>query len=250
MASHNNYYKSSSSRNALPSIRDVLPDHFDRQESPYSFDSINRALPVTSGSSRSRGAYPSHSSSGPTLPPIHASHSQPHSYATPSSQYHHQQQSSYTNARSSSTNPNPNDPNAPYSFDVFRPTSLGLVHASSSSRSQGILRSTRVDAGKRNSGYEDEDEAGDDTTKKHACPHCGKRFGRPSSLKAHEVVHTEDKPHECPFPGCGKSFTVPSNMRRHYRSAHTNEGKGDEDAGYSSAYPSSSNNYYSSSSRR
>lgn len=69
----------------------------------------------------------------------------------------------------------------PYSFDVFRPSSGGLVHASSSSHSpQGILRTTRADAGKK---YTDEDEDVEDSSKKYACPICRKRFARPSSVK-------------------------------------------------------------------
>ncbi|KAF8588903.1 hypothetical protein K439DRAFT_1334234 [Ramaria rubella] len=145
-----------------------------------------------------------------------------------------------------------------YSFDVFRPSSSGLVHASSSSRSQGILRSTRADAGKKHASLsyeEDDDQENDTSSKRYVCQHCGKRFGRPSSLKTHEIVHSDDKPYECTYPGCGKTFTVPSNMRRHYRKTHEapsgrNSGSGeDEDYPQESAPSSSGKTYYTSSRR-
>ncbi len=77
-----------------------------------------------------------------------------------------------------------------------------------------------------------------DSGRRHACPHCAKRFNRPSSLAIHVNTHTGDKrgqcfgrlsPHlclltlrrllafRCPFPNCGREFNVNSNMRRHYR---------------------------------
>ncbi|TDL14547.1 hypothetical protein BD410DRAFT_757160 [Rickenella mellea] len=61
------------------------------------------------------------------------------------------------------------------------------------------------------------DSSGD---RRHCCPHCGKRFNRPSSLKIHVNTHTGVKPFACPFPGCKRQFNVSSNMRRHFR-GHT-----------------------------
>ncbi|KIK97001.1 hypothetical protein PAXRUDRAFT_137231, partial [Paxillus rubicundulus Ve08.2h10] len=58
---------------------------------------------------------------------------------------------------------------------------------------------------------------GEGRGKKHQCPHCGKRFNRPSSMKIHVNTHTGAKPYHCPFPGCGREFNVNSNMRRHWR---------------------------------
>ncbi|GJJ14456.1 hypothetical protein Clacol_008720, partial [Clathrus columnatus] len=105
---------------------------------------------------------------GSTLPPISdPRHTRTTGYNTPSSRIR--------NAVAQSAHGS-----VPYSFDVFRPTTDGLVHASSSSRSQGILRTTRADAGKK---HNDEDEDMEDSSKKFACPLCGKRFARPSSLK-------------------------------------------------------------------
>lgn len=74
-----------------------------------------------------------------------------------------------------------------------------------------------------------------DSGRRHACPHCAKRFNRPSSLAIHVNTHTGDKRGQislvlfsfavltvplafrCPFPNCGREFNVNSNMRRHYR---------------------------------
>jgi uncharacterized Zn-finger protein len=78
-----------------------------------------------------------------------------------------------------------------------------------------------------------------DTGRRHACPHCAKRFNRPSSLAIHVNTHTGDKRKDdcsctplililtlpcvcltafkCPYPNCGREFNVNSNMRRHYR---------------------------------
>lgn len=61
---------------------------------------------------------------------------------------------------------------------------------------------------------------GEGRGKKHQCPHCGKRFNRPSSMKIHVNTHTGAKPYQCPYPGCGREFNVNSNMRRHWRN-HT-----------------------------
>ncbi|KZT63893.1 hypothetical protein DAEQUDRAFT_760258 [Daedalea quercina L-15889] len=50
--------------------------------------------------------------------------------------------------------------------------------------------------------------------KRHCCPHCNKRFNRPSSLNIHVNTHTGAKR---AYPGCNRRFNVNSNMRRHYR---------------------------------
>lgn len=65
-----------------------------------------------------------------------------------------------------------------------------------------------------NSQMENEPASG---TKPYTCPHCGKSFNRPSSLKIHLASHTAPRPYKCPFPGCDRSFAVESNMRRHMR---------------------------------
>ncbi|KAI0701539.1 hypothetical protein C8T65DRAFT_579507, partial [Cerioporus squamosus] len=57
----------------------------------------------------------------------------------------------------------------------------------------------------------------EDSERRHCCPHCNKRFNRPSSLAIHVNTHTGAKPFTCAFPGCNRKFNVNSNMRRHYR---------------------------------
>lgn len=47
------------------------------------------------------------------------------------------------------------------------------------------------------------------------CHICGKEFSRPSTLKTHIVVHSEERPFKCSYPGCKKSYNVKSNLRRH-----------------------------------
>ncbi|KAI9028644.1 hypothetical protein DFJ74DRAFT_659563 [Hyaloraphidium curvatum] len=53
--------------------------------------------------------------------------------------------------------------------------------------------------------------------KRYPCPHCAKRFPRPSSLATHLHSHTGERPFPCPNTGCGKRFSVLSNLRRHLR---------------------------------
>ncbi|KAF3933913.1 hypothetical protein ABW19_dt0205135 [Dactylella cylindrospora] len=53
------------------------------------------------------------------------------------------------------------------------------------------------------------------TTKKHKCKVCDKRFTRPSSLQTHMYSHTGEKPFACEVEGCGRQFSVVSNLRRH-----------------------------------
>ncbi|KAK3851222.1 hypothetical protein Pcinc_042116 [Petrolisthes cinctipes] len=56
--------------------------------------------------------------------------------------------------------------------------------------------------------------------KPHQCPDCGKRFSELGHMKTHRYIHTGEKPHEC--PDCGKRFTRPINMKKH-RVVHTGE---------------------------
>ncbi|POS88460.1 hypothetical protein EPUL_000156, partial [Erysiphe pulchra] len=60
------------------------------------------------------------------------------------------------------------------------------------------------------------------TTKKHKCKVCDKRFTRPSSLQTHMYSHTGEKPFVCNMGGCGRQFSVVSNLRRHQK-VHKNE---------------------------
>jgi len=47
---------------------------------------------------------------------------------------------------------------------------------------------------------------------------CGKRFTEYSSLYKHHVVHTENKPYEC--PDCCKTYRQTSTLAVHRRMAH------------------------------
>ncbi|KIP06094.1 hypothetical protein PHLGIDRAFT_472081 [Phlebiopsis gigantea 11061_1 CR5-6] len=54
--------------------------------------------------------------------------------------------------------------------------------------------------------------------RKYGCDLCEKRFQRPSSLQAHMVSHTGERPHACPITNCTKRYSTRSNMKRHVAS--------------------------------
>lgn len=50
----------------------------------------------------------------------------------------------------------------------------------------------------------------------YLCPVCGKALRDPQTLRAHERLHTGDRPHKC--EQCGKGYTMASKLRRHLNS--------------------------------
>ncbi|GAA6028280.1 hypothetical protein JCM8097_006954 [Rhodosporidiobolus ruineniae] len=64
-------------------------------------------------------------------------------------------------------------------------------------------------------GYEAPQEAAVNEPGRYICPHCSKRFARPSSLRIHMHSHTGEKPFSCPL--CDRAFSVQSNLRRHLK---------------------------------
>ena len=57
-------------------------------------------------------------------------------------------------------------------------------------------------------------------TGKLACRYCGKTFSQAGYIKAHERLHTGEKPFVCSV--CGKRFSDPSNWKKHER-VHSNQ---------------------------
>ncbi len=53
------------------------------------------------------------------------------------------------------------------------------------------------------------------------CKVCNASFSRNNTLKTHMMIHTGDKPYECPYKDCYRKFTEKGNMKTHYKT-HVN----------------------------
>ncbi|KAJ8248913.1 hypothetical protein GJAV_G00229130 [Gymnothorax javanicus] len=54
------------------------------------------------------------------------------------------------------------------------------------------------------------------TGEAYLCPICGKALRDPHTLRAHELLHTGERPHTCEV--CGKGYTLATKLRRHQKS--------------------------------
>lgn len=54
------------------------------------------------------------------------------------------------------------------------------------------------------------------TGEAYLCPVCGKALRDPQTLRAHERLHTDDRPYKC--LDCGKGYTMATKLRRHMKS--------------------------------
>ena len=64
--------------------------------------------------------------------------------------------------------------------------------------------------------------SGNNAGSKLACRYCGKTFSQAGYIKAHERLHTGEKPFACSV--CGKRFSDPSNWKKHER-VHANQNR-------------------------
>lgn len=54
----------------------------------------------------------------------------------------------------------------------------------------------------------------------YSCELCDKKFTRHNILKAHQLVHTKEKPCICNIDKCGRAYAYEIDLKRHKFSAH------------------------------
>lgn len=59
------------------------------------------------------------------------------------------------------------------------------------------------------------------TGKAYLCPVCGKTLRDPHTLRAHERLHSGERPFRC--PQCGRAYTLATKLRRHLKSHMTDK---------------------------
>ncbi|XP_036040907.1 zinc finger protein 408 [Onychomys torridus] len=59
------------------------------------------------------------------------------------------------------------------------------------------------------------------TGEAYLCPVCGKALRDPHTLRAHERLHSEERPFRC--PQCGRAYTLATKLRRHLKSHMTDK---------------------------
>ena len=51
--------------------------------------------------------------------------------------------------------------------------------------------------------------------RRHKCIECAKAFHSTIDLKRHKMVHTGEKPFQCPYKKCGQRFSQATTLNRH-----------------------------------
>lgn len=65
----------------------------------------------------------------------------------------------------------------------------------------------------------------EEKVRKYQCSYCLKKFGWPTDLKRHILIHTGERPFQC--KSCDCSFTRNFLLKKHQRKCHSNETKVD-----------------------
>jgi len=83
---------------------------------------------------------------------------------------------------------------------------------------QELVKSYEADLQMEDEQYIQPDGLTGQQGKMFGCPGCPKMFSSASKLRAHSIIHSNEKPFACDI--CDKAFNVISNRRRHMRTIH------------------------------